>query len=159
MADDDPRLPLVHLLRTVAVEWDLVGSKFAALHGLHRTDLHALIHLLDADRAGITATPGWLGAQLGLASPAVTALADRLVRLGLVRRTADSVDRRRVILGVEDRAVELGWSFFGPLIGEMVAATDEFTADELVTVQRFLTMMRDVIARRRLVVGSWSQAR
>ena len=48
-------MPLVHLLRAVTVELSLVSDRFAALHGLHPTDLRALIHLLDADRAGLRA--------------------------------------------------------------------------------------------------------
>jgi len=47
--------------------------------------------------------------------------------------------------------MELGWSFFGPLIGDMLAAADEFTAYELVAVQRSLTAMRDVVAERQAV--------
>lgn len=138
-------MPLVHLLRAVTVELSLVSDRFAALHGLHPTDLRALIHLLDADRAGLRATPGWLGGRLALASPAVTALVDRLVRLGLVRRAPDPADRRRVLLEVDESAVALGWSFFGPLIRRLIEATDGFTPAELETVDRFLTAARDAI--------------
>ncbi|MEO3784033.1 MarR family transcriptional regulator [Actinocorallia sp. B10E7] len=145
-AADDPRMPLVHLLRAVTVELGLVSDRFATLHGLHPTDLRALIHLLDAERAGITATPGRLGDRLAMGSSAVTALVDRLVRLGLVRRAADPDDRRRVLLEVDDAAVALGWSFFGPLINRIVEASDGFTPSELHTVERFLTAVRDAIA-------------
>ncbi|GAU65905.1 putative MarR family transcriptional regulator [Streptomyces sp. NBRC 110611] len=144
--DHDPGLQLVHLLRAVTVELDLFGGEFAARNGLHPTDVRALISLLDAARSGATATPGWLGAQLGLNSAAVTALVDRLERRGLVRRERDTYDRRRVLLAVEDKAVALGWSFFGPLINEMVAAMRSFDEADLVVVQRFLLAMRDVAA-------------
>jgi len=141
-------MPLVHLLRAVTVELGLAGDRFAALHGLHSTDLRALIHLLDADRAGVRATPGWLGGRLAMASPAVTALVDRLVRLGLVRRTPDPADRRRVLLEVDETAVALGWSFFGPLIHGLIEATGDFTPAELETVERFLTTALRVIAEK-----------
>jgi len=139
-------MPLVHLLRAVTVELGLVSDRFAALHGLHPTDLRALIHLLDADRAGIRATPGWLGGRLAMASPAVTALVDRLARLGFVRRAPDPADRRRVLLEVDETAVTLGWSFFGPLIHGLIKATGDFTPAELETVERFLTTALRVIA-------------
>ncbi|MEV5434684.1 helix-turn-helix domain-containing protein [Streptomyces sp. NPDC052682] len=145
----EPDLQLIHLLRAVTVELDLFAAEFASRHGLHATDVRALIHLLDAGRAGRTATPGWLGAQLGLNSASATALVDRLERLGLVRRERDTRDRRRVVLVVRDEAVSLGWSFFGPLIQEMVGALGSFDEQELATVRRFLAAMRDVTAAGR----------
>jgi DNA-binding MarR family transcriptional regulator len=147
---DDPGLRPVHLLRAVTVELDLLAAEFADRNQLHPTDVRALIHLLDAKRADVTATPGWLGAQLGLTSASTTALIDRLSRLELVDRTRDTRDRRRVLLTVTDRAVTLGWSFFGPLIREMLTALRSFSDGELATVERFLVAMRDVaVAERR----------
>lgn len=145
----DPAAGLVHLLRGLTVELDLFGAEFAHLHGLHTTDLRALIHLLDAGRSGITATPGWLGEQLGLNSASITALVDRMERLGHIRRVRDTGDRRRVILVVEDQAVALGWSFFGPLIAAMVTAMGSFDETELASVRRFLLSMADVVAAAR----------
>lgn len=135
----EPKLEMVHLLRRVTVELDLLGARFAAAHALHATDLRALIQLLDADRAGVAARPGWLGDRLGLNSASVTALIDRLVGAGYVRRERDVTDRRRVDLLVEQRARDLGWAFFGPLIDQLVNLSAEFTAAELATVRRFLT--------------------
>ncbi|MEV5989637.1 helix-turn-helix domain-containing protein [Streptomyces sp. NPDC052051] len=130
---------LVHLLRAVTVEFDLRGAEFAARNGLHPTDLRALIHLLDADRTGTGVTPGHLGSALRINSAGTTALLDRLERLGLVRRERDEHDRRRVMLTVEQKAVELGWSFFGPLITGLVDAAEDFTPGELDTVHRYLS--------------------
>ncbi|MCI2419001.1 MarR family transcriptional regulator [Saccharopolyspora sp. K220] len=149
MDDQDPALQLVHLLREVTVELDRFAAEFADGNGLHPTDVRALIHLLDAGRAGVTATPGWLGTQMGVNSASTTALIDRLERLGLVRRAPDTRDRRRVLLIVEDKAVDLGWSFFGPLINEMIAAMRSFDETELATVRRFLLVMRDAAVAER----------
>ncbi|MHC3467408.1 MarR family winged helix-turn-helix transcriptional regulator [Streptomyces sp. 7R007] len=147
--EQDPGLQLVHLLRAVTVELDLFAAEFADRNGLHPTDVRALIHLLDAGRAGLTATPGWLGGQLGLNSASTTALVDRLERMGLVRRERDTRDRRRVLLAVEEKAVAMGWSFFGPLIGQMVTAVRSFDDTELAAVRRFLLSMREVTAAGR----------
>lgn len=76
--DDENGLRLVHLLREVTVELDLLGAAFARRHHMHPTDLRALIHLLDAGRAGQPATPSWLARQLDLDPSSVTALVDRL---------------------------------------------------------------------------------
>jgi hypothetical protein len=82
-------------------------------------------------------------------SASTTALIDRLERLELVRRERDTRDRRRVLLTVTDGAVTLGWSFFGPLISEMVASMRTFDEEDLATVRRFLLAMRDVAATGR----------
>ncbi|MEV0238467.1 MarR family transcriptional regulator [Streptomyces sp. NPDC050674] len=149
MDDQDPGLRLVHLLRAVTMELDLFAAEFAGRHGLHPTDVRALVHLLDAAREDVRATPGWLGAQLGINSASTTALVDRLERLGLVRRERDTQDRRRVLLVVREEAVTLGWSFFGPLIHEMVDSMRSFDEAELAVVRRFLLAMRDVAAAGR----------
>jgi DNA-binding MarR family transcriptional regulator len=149
MDDQNQTMRLVHLLRAVTVNFELLGAEFAARNGLHPTDVRALIHLLDASREGTPATPGHLGRQLSLNSAGTTALVDRLERLGLVRRNRDIRDRRRVLLEVEQKATELGWSFFGPVIDEVVATAEDFEADELETVRRFLTSVLDSTQRMR----------
>ncbi|KUN95026.1 MarR family transcriptional regulator [Streptomyces resistomycificus] len=149
MVEGEPGLRVVHQLRAITVELDLLGAEFAQRNGLHPTDVRALICLLDAARADTLATPGWLGRQLGLNSAGTTALVDRLERLGHVRRTRDSRDRRRVLLEVDDQAVALGQSFFGPLITEVVAATRAFSGTELATVERFLQNVREAVAEQR----------
>jgi DNA-binding MarR family transcriptional regulator len=145
MDEHQPGLDMVHLLRAITVGLDLIGARFARANQLHATDLRALIHLLDASRSGRVATPGWLGQQLGLNSASTTALVDRLQRLGHVRRVRDTTDRRRVMLVVEPQAVALGWSFFGPLITDMVGAMSSFTPTELATVRRFLERINEVV--------------
>ncbi|MFI0242250.1 MarR family winged helix-turn-helix transcriptional regulator [Streptomyces sp. NPDC016845] len=132
-------MDLVHLLRAVTVQFDLLGAEFATRNGLHPTDVRALIHLLGAQRQSIRATPGWLGEQLRLNSAGTTALIDRLEHLGLIRRSRDTADRRRVLLTVEDKAHELGWAFFGPVISEVTSVAEKFSAGELETVRHFLT--------------------
>jgi DNA-binding MarR family transcriptional regulator len=146
MHDHDESMRLVHLLRAVAVELNLWGAEFAARNHLHPTDVRALIVLLDAGRAGQSATPGLLGARLHLNSASTTALVDRLERLGHVRRVRDERDRRRVRLEVSAQAVSLGSTFFGPLIGGVVAALQPFSSAELDTVQRFLDAVNGSIA-------------
>lgn len=137
---------MVHLLRAVTVELDLLGAGFAARHGLHPTDVRALIVLLDAARADRPATPGLLATELGLNSASVTALLDRLERLGHVRRERDPGDRRRVLIVVQEQAVRLGWEFFGPLIEGLVDAMRSFSATELDAARRFLESVREVAA-------------
>ncbi len=149
MEGNDSGLQLFHRLRRISVELELSRSEFAQRHGMHPTDVRALIQLLDAGRAGRRATPGWLGEQLGINSAGTTTLVDRIERAGLVERVRDTRDRRRVFLEVTPRAVDLGWSFFGPLIDAAVAGTRSFSDTELVTVAEFLDAMIHIAATHR----------
>ena len=142
-----PEMAVVHLLRAVTVELNTFGARFAAAHGLHLTDLRAIIELLDAERSELPASPGWLGMRLRLNSASVTALLDRLERLGHVRRAADHSDRRRVRLVVTAAAKKLGWEFFGPLIDDVIDVTRSFDEAELRTVKRFLAAVADAASR------------
>ncbi|MFI8567406.1 MarR family winged helix-turn-helix transcriptional regulator [Rhodococcus sp. NPDC078407] len=139
----------VHQLRALTVDLDLLGAEFAQRHTLHPTDIRALICLLDADRAGARATPGWLGGQLGLESASITALIDRMTKRDLVRREPDPSDRRRVLLRVTSHASELGTTFFGPVIGRAVTELARFTPDQRATIDEFLTTMRSIVTDAR----------
>ncbi|MET9438030.1 MarR family transcriptional regulator [Streptomyces sp. NPDC006551] len=143
---EEPELRIFHLLRAVTVEYGLRQADFAARNGMHITDVRALICLLDAERAGLDATAGHLGARLGLNSAGTTAVIDRLERLGHVARVRDARDRRRVLLRVEEEAEELGWAYFGPLIEETVTLLRGFDEVETAAVRRFLTGVRDIMA-------------
>ncbi|MEV0420077.1 MarR family transcriptional regulator [Streptosporangium canum] len=147
--EQDAGMRVVHLLRAVTVELDRIGERFAARHALHPTDVRALICLLDAARTGTSATPGTLGAHLGLNSAGTTAVIDRLERLGHVRRERDTRDRRRVLLRVDEGAVALGWSFFGPLIHEVVAVMGRFDAADQATIECFLAGVHEAVTRER----------
>ena len=140
---------LVHLLRVVTVELDLLGASFARRHQLHPTDLRALIHLLDAARAGHPATPSWLAGQLDLDRSSVTTVVDRLERQGHVHRRRDPADGRRVLLEVDPRAVSLGQAFFGPLIGATVAALEPVGESEQAAARRVLNAVALVIREHR----------
>ncbi|MFB7222833.1 MarR family transcriptional regulator [Streptomyces sp. NPDC056227] len=145
MVEQSSEMEIVHLLRKVTVEFGLRQAEFASRNGMHPTDVRALICLLDAERAGTDATAGWLGAQLGLNSAGTTAVIDRLEGLGHLTRTRDPRDRRRVLLAVDPRAVELGWAFFGPLIENTVTVLRDFDESETEAVRRFLSAAHQAV--------------
>ncbi|MFI6583148.1 MarR family winged helix-turn-helix transcriptional regulator [Embleya sp. NPDC050493] len=140
---NDPGVEVFHLLRAVTVEYGRRQMEFAERNGMHPTDLRTLICLLDAERAGVRATPGWVGARTGLNSAGTTSAIDRLERLGHVTRERDPEDRRRVLLRVSPQAMRLGRTAFGPLIDEATRILrEEFSAEEVATVRRYLERMR-----------------
>ncbi len=146
---EDPaaRQEVALLLRRLTVELDAVGQRFAALHGLGRTDVRALVAIMDAARAGRALTAGALGEAVQLSSASVTALLDRLERVGHIRRVRDPADRRRVVLEMSDSAMAAGGAFFGGLQRDLLAAMAGYPDEEIAVVRRFLTDMADVIVR------------
>lgn len=147
-------LALFHLLRAVTVEYGLRQNEFAAAHGMHPTDVRALICLLDAERAGTPATAGLLAVGLGLNSAGTTAVLDRLERLGLIARTRDPEDRRRVLLTVEARAKGLGHQWFGPLITRTTAPLRDFDEDQVRAIRLFLQAALEALTEDE----AWQQA-
>jgi DNA-binding MarR family transcriptional regulator len=145
--DDGERRELALLLRRLYVELDAVGQRFAQFHGLNRTDVRALVAIMDAARRGEALTAGGLGAAVALRSASVTALVDRLERGGHVRRVRDPEDRRRVALEMSDAAMAAGAEHFGGLARDLTAAMAGYTDEELAVVRRFLLDMTDVITR------------
>src|SRR3954471_4084607 len=143
--EDSQELPL--LLRRLNVELDAVGERFAQLHGLNRTDVRALVAIMDAARRGKALTAGRLGDAVDLRSASVTALVDRLEKVGHVRRVRDPGDRRRVALEMSESAMAAGGEHFGGLARDLTAAMDDYTDDELAVVRRFLEDMTAVIMR------------
>jgi DNA-binding MarR family transcriptional regulator len=140
-----PREELALMLRRLTVELDAVGQRFAAVHGLNRTDVRALVAIMDAARSGRPMTAGGLGAAVELSSASVTALVDRLERAGHLRRVRDAADRRRVVLEMSPSAMAAGAEFFGGLQRDLVAAMAGYSDEELAVVGRFLAEMTGVI--------------
>ena len=137
-------MEIVHLLRAVTVELSVHSARFANSNGMHATDVRALVCLMDARRDGTDMSAGRLGGLLGLNSAGTTAVVDRLERLGHARRVRDARDRRRVLIEVEERAVELGQAFFGPLLERSVELLRGYDVRELAAIRGFLTGVREV---------------
>ncbi|MFI9593998.1 MarR family winged helix-turn-helix transcriptional regulator [Nonomuraea sp. NPDC052265] len=129
---------LMVLIRRLNVESDRFVEGFAVGHRLHRTDMNALVVILDAHLAGRPLSPGGLGAALNLSAPATTALLGRLEQAGHVVRRRDAGDRRKVEVVMNEQAVELAGTFFAPLARRLTAAIDAFTPAEQEVVGRFL---------------------
>ncbi|MCA0144966.1 MarR family winged helix-turn-helix transcriptional regulator [Blastococcus sp. LR1] len=138
---------LALLLRRLNVELDAVTTRFADLHGLNRTDVRALVAVMDAARRGEALTAGRLGEAVDLRSASVTALVDRLEKVGHLRRTRDAEDRRRVVLEMSETALAAGGEHFGGLARDLTGAMEGYTDDELAVVRRWLEDMTAVITR------------
>ena len=138
-------LGLVHQLREVALRLELAIGEFARTSGLHGTDVRALVRLLDAERAGLDATPSWLAQQLGMTSQATTAVIHRLEAAGQVERLKSHSDGRSSRLQVTDTAVALGWQFFGPLLDRKIGTTDTLPVPDQAVVKDWLAAIAQAL--------------
>ena len=133
----------VEAMRGWQTDQDLFDDAAAIYAGLNRTDTRAIDIL---DRSG-PMTAGELAGQARLTSGAVTALVDRLEAAGLVRRTRDTVDRRRVMIELTPKVAELMAPIFGPVAEEgyrNLASYDDEDVEKLLT---FLQMSREFLQR------------
>jgi DNA-binding MarR family transcriptional regulator len=122
---------------------DAFDEAVAAHLGVNRTDLRCLDVLL---RLG-SAAPGRLGADLGLTTGSVTAMLDRLERLGYLTRTPDPSDRRKVVVRATPVAAERAQTIYGPLVDEAQRFLAGYSAAELELLLGFLRQSRELQER------------
>lgn len=144
---------LGELLRALNVELDRFNVLFADAHGLHRTDLGALVAILDAANRQDPLTPSRLAATLDLSASATTALLERLEALGHITREHSKTDRRRIDLDIHDTARQLGGEFYRPLLRELSQVWDGFSDEQRATISHFLTASIAATARARETIA------
>lgn len=133
-------------LREFATAMVLNGQVTAETAGLHPIDLYAL-NLLDLDGQ---ATAGELAQRTALTTGAVTKLIDRLANAGLVERTPDPADRRRVLLSVTGRVTEaIGEraELFASVSHRMDALLTSFPSEQRAVLFEFFTRAAEELQR------------
>ncbi len=153
MGERDSDRELGRLLRQLTVETDRFVEVFGEAHGLHRTDLDALVVIMDSNRRGEPVSPTVLARALHLSASATTAVLDRLEAAGHVLRGPDPSDRRKVGLTMAPTATELGEQFFRPLANELTATWTEFTEAQRETIARFLALSIEATIRVRATLA------
>lgn len=134
---------LLALLQRFTIETDRYVGAVGERDDLYRTDLHALGVMMGAARAGLVATPGLLREELGLSSPATTALVDRLGAAGHVTRRRSDADRRQVHLELTDRARLTGAELFAPLARRIGGVLDQYSEEQLALLREMLQKVTD----------------
>ena len=136
------------LIRDVAMQLRLLQQSFDAFDeaaasrlGLNRTDLRAL-DLVLANGGPMSA--GELTSALKLSPAATTTVIDRLVRAGLVSRTRDAEDRRRVLVTATDAARTIEQDIYLPVGAAGAQALSRYDKSQLATILDFLQTARQV---------------
>jgi DNA-binding MarR family transcriptional regulator len=143
------REALLRLMNRYAEESQGLAETFATRQGVHPTDLHALLAIIEHERAGNPLQPADLVTRLGRSSGSVTTALDRLESSGHIRRERDTADRRRVRLHRSDQGAALAGQFFAGLAQRADGVLDSFGDTELDTIGTFLAQIVDVMAAYR----------
>ena len=108
--------------RSVQAFDDTVGRRL----GIGPADLRCLDWLVDGPKSA-----GQLSTATGLRPAATTALIDRLVKRGLVRRTRSESDRRSVLVEMTELGQRLTWEAYGPLVRAGQPMLEELSTEQL----------------------------
>ncbi|MEV0646749.1 MarR family transcriptional regulator [Phytomonospora sp. NPDC050363] len=123
---------------------DAFDERAATILGINRTDMRCLEHLLSAGEAA----PTELGAHLGLTTGSVTAMLDRLEKLGYLTRSPDPGDRRRVVVRATEVIRDRAGGIYQPMVEEGDRLTVDYTEEELELVIGFLRLTRGIYERQ-----------
>lgn len=126
-----------------------MNETFAEMLGLHQTDVEALSCIMRAEVQGDPLSAGALGSELRLTSGATTFLMNRLERAGLVQRTREASDQRKVVLRLTADGHDLAGAIYPPILQLSDGVMDQFTPAELEVVQRFLARTTTAMATHR----------
>lgn len=124
----------VSLMRSLGNRTVLYQQNVASSLGLYNNDFISVDIL--REKGPITA--GELSKLTGLTTGSVTALIDRLEKIGYVRRQSDPSDRRRVIIVPEYEQKEEVSNTYHPLHTAMVKLASSYNPEELELITQFL---------------------
>ena len=110
--------------------------------GMGETDLLAVRHLLQAQRAGRSVSPKDLSAYLRISSASTTILVDRLVKSGHVRREPHPTDRRGLIIVPTVETDAEVRATLGIMHRRMMQIAEGLSATDARVVAMFLEEMR-----------------
>ena len=142
------------LLRRFALHRDRWIDALCRHVGVSRSDYDALEAL---DEHG-SLTPGELGTLLSLTSGSVTALIDRLERLGWASRSRHPDDRRKIIVTLTKQAWQIGQDELKPYLDAVDAAAGQLGTDDRAVVVGFLEDLIDKIAHAPRPEEEWRSA-
>lgn len=131
---------------------DVVDELVCQLIGINRTDARCLDIL---DQHG-SMSAGDLAEASRLSTGAITAVIDRLERAGLAHRVPDPSDRRRVLVEVTPKAVEVATELMvEPMTALYRPMADRYSEDDLRLILDFTRQGRELQERH----AEWLRAR
>lgn len=129
------------LMRGLGTRTILHEQNVAASLGLYNNDFLTLDILREAGPI----TAGELAKKTGLTTGSITALVDRLEKVGYVHRENDPTDRRRVIIVPDYESKEEVRNSYRPLQEAMVELASSYTEEELALITQFISRASAVL--------------
>jgi DNA-binding MarR family transcriptional regulator len=122
---------------------DDFDREIARLLGVNETDVRCLEILIQ--ETSDTATPRLLADRLGLTTGSVTAMLDRLEKIGYITREPHPTDRRKLLVRATDTAAGRARELIMPLVEESQRRLlPDYTEEQLRLVTEFLGRMTDL---------------
>ena len=119
-----------------------LGREFARGVRLHSTDSIAILAIINAEERGRPLTPVRLADIIGLTTGATSVLLNRLEDAGHVVRARGHADRRMVTLHSTPTVHETADAFFQPLGDRFDTMMNDYSPEELLLVEKFVTNLR-----------------
>ena len=142
------RWSIIDAMRRYGTDSARLAHAFAELHRLQPADLRALVAIMSAEGNGTPLTAGQLREHLGLSSGGTSLVIDRLEHAGHIRRARDHPSDNRVVhLRYTEQGMATGLAFFGSLGDRANAILDQFSHDELLVIQKFVTAMAESVSQ------------
>ena len=138
---DDLVAALGQAVRTNQASVDAFDEATAVRFGVNRTDLRCLdllVNELDGEATGLT-------------TGSVTAMVDRLAKLGYVTRSPDPTDRRKVVVRPTDTILAKSQEIYGPIVAastELLAKYSDQELELLIDFQRRARAMQEEHLKR-----------
>jgi DNA-binding MarR family transcriptional regulator len=151
----DPREHFTSLMRGLGTRTILHQQNVAASLGLYNNDFISL----DILRETGPITAGELSKKTGLATGSITALVDRLEKIGYVRRENDPNDRRRVIIVPEYESKEEIRHTYESLHQAMLQLASSYKQEELALISQFLHNASTVLEEQIQLLSSSTQSK
>jgi DNA-binding MarR family transcriptional regulator len=133
------RVEAAALLQRANVVLEALGAQWRRCLTINAHERLALLHLWESGPI----TMSELGERIPLSRAAVTALTDRLERMGYVLRTPDEQDRRRTLLSLTSRPTDVVVPVAIPYAQDICKAAEALSDDEWDTVSRFIQTVYD----------------
>jgi DNA-binding MarR family transcriptional regulator len=111
---------------------------------INRTDYRIVDALIDGPSISST-----LVNTAGVTPSAITSALDRLELRGLIVRNRDLNDRRKVIIELTPRILQINKHTYNPIANEEMQLLNNFTESDLDVIYRYLCMDRDLYKRYR----------
>ncbi|MFC4591925.1 MarR family transcriptional regulator [Sphaerisporangium corydalis] len=136
---------VIDAMRVYSADYSEMTHHFARWLGVHTADAAAFAEILSAQRAGAPLTPIKLSKRIGLTSGATATLLNRLEGAGLVARSREHSDRRRVTLRATPGSGRDASVVFEPVAERVGAMMNEYPAEFLKDVESFLDHLHSVL--------------